>query len=246
MSRLYGISYDKSKWSIRGSRDTGYRIVNKNSFDSYTLRGDIIGIEQISDDEFLVYRRVMRDEWQIVRLKFDTNTHEVYQLYCKKFCHFNFLNEDTIIFDKDAHVLGAVLYHISSNTEDNSLNRLFGSEPDCRLIQSRYIRLLYDDVENDEYPTSLFVEYKFSSYPLDICAYLQVILDANTLTPISPAYSSLRDKYFYLDDSLTLGQIAKEDSYYSGVIGRSLSSFYSKGTLKTSTDLLNIAKEVKS
>lgn len=246
MSRLYEISYDKNQWSIRGSRDTGYRIVNKKNYDSCTLRGDIIGIEQVSDNEFLVYRRIMRDEWQIVRFKFDTNTHEVYQVYCKEFRHFNFLNEDTIIFDKDAHILGATLYHISSNAEDDALNHLLSDEPDCRLIQSRYIRLLYDDVESDEYPTALFVEYKFSSFPLDICAYLQVVLDAHTLAPISPAYSSLRDKYFYLDDSLTLGQIAKEDSYYAGFIGSFLSSIYSEDNTKSPTDLLNMAKEMKS
>lgn len=246
MSRLYEISYDKSQWSIRGSRDTGYRIVNKKNYDSCTLRGDIIGIEQVSDDEFLVYRRIMRDKWQIVRFKFDTNTHEVCQVYCKEFRHFRFLNEDTLIFDKDDHVLGATLYHISSNTEDDALNHLLSDEPDCRLIQSRYIRLLYDDVENSEYPTFLFVEYKFRSYPFDICAHLQVILDAHTLAPISPVYSSLRDKYFYLNDSLTFRQIAKEDSYYASVIGDFLSSFYSKGTTKTPTDLLNMAKEMKS
>ncbi len=246
MSRLYEISYDKNQWSIKGSRDSGYQIVNKKNFDAYALYGDIIGIEQISDDEFLVFSRIMRNKWQIARLKFDTNTHKAYQLYRKEFCHFNFLNEDTIIFDKDFYVLGATLYHISSNTEDDALNHILSDEPDCRLIHCRYIQLLYDDIENDEYPTSLYVKYQFSSYPLDICAYLQVVLDAHTLAPITPAYSSLRDKYFYLDDSLTLGQIAKEDSYYAGFIGSYLSSFYSKDNTKTPDDLLNIAKEVKS
>lgn len=246
MSRLYEISYDKNQWSIRGNRDTGYRIVNKTNFASCALNGDVIGIEQITKNEFLVYRRIMRDKWQIVRLKFDTTSRQVSRLYVKEFRHFDFLTEDTIIFDKDAHVLGATLYHISSNTEDDALNHLLSSEPDCRLIESRDIRLLYDKVKDSEYPSALFVEYKFSSFPFDICAYLQVVLDVHTLTPISPAYSSLRDKYFYLNDSLTLGQIAKEDSYYASVIGHRLSDFYSKGTTKTPTELLNMAKEVTS
>jgi len=240
MSRLYEICYDKNQWSIRGSQDTGYRIVNKKNFDFCVLGGDIIGIEQISDDEFLVYRRIMRDKWHIIRLKFDFNSHTVFEIYHKEFHDFHFLTEDTLIFD------GATLYHISSNTEDDSLNHLLSSEPDCRLTKSRCIELLYDNIKNDEYPTSLFVEYKFLSYPFDICAYLQVVLDAHTLAPISPAYSSLRDKYFYLDESLTLRQIAKEDSYYAGIIGGFLSDFYSKGSTKTPTDLLNMAKKTKS
>lgn len=246
MSRLYEISYDKSQWSIRGSRDTGYQIVNKRNFDSCVLHGDVIGIEQISDNEFLIYRRIMRDKWQIVRFKFDETNHTVYKSYCKNFSEFDFLTEDTIIFDKDSHVLGATLYHISSNTEDDSLNHLLSSEPDCRLIETRYIDLLYDNVENNKYPTALFVNYKFRSFPLNICAHLQVVLDVHTFAPITPAYSSLRDKYFDLNDSLTLGQIAKEDSYYAGFIGSYLSSLYSEDNTKTPDDLLNMAKEVKS
>lgn len=75
MNKLYPISYDKSQWTIQGNRDTGYQILNKTSFDSCTLNGDVIGIEQIIDNEFLVYRRIMRDKYQIVRLKFDTTSH---------------------------------------------------------------------------------------------------------------------------------------------------------------------------
>lgn len=106
--------------------------------------------------------------------------------------------------------------------------------------------MLYDKAKDSEYPSALFVEYKFKSFPFDICAYLQVVLDVHTLTPISPAYISLRDKNFYLNESLTLRQIAKEDSYYAGVICNFLSDLYSKSTIKTPTDLLNIAKEVTS
>lgn len=34
MSRLYGISYNEKQWNIRGSRNTGYILVNKKTFDS--------------------------------------------------------------------------------------------------------------------------------------------------------------------------------------------------------------------
>lgn len=239
-SRLYDISYNEKQWSIRGSRDTGYKLVNKKTFDSCSISGDIIGIEQISDDEFLVYRRVMHDEWQIVRIKFDVSIHRVFELYRKEFRHFNFLTEDIIIFDKDAHVLGATLYSISKNEEYDTLNHILSSEPDCRLIKDRRITLLYEDPEEDEYPTALYVEYQFNSYPLNICAYLQVVLDVNTFKPIRPVYSTLRDKYFDLsDESITLGQIAKEDSYYANKIGNFLSAFYSKDNRKDLKELLS-------
>lgn len=241
MCRLYDLSYNQNQWCILGSQHAGYRIVNQKNSDSYYVGEDIIGIEQIFDDEFLIFRRA-EDDLQIVRYKFDTNIHKVQQLYCKTFYDFEFLTEDTIIFDKDSRESLATLYHISSNTEDDALNQILGFELDYRLIEKQSICLLHDDVAGSEYPTALFVEYKFNSYPLDICAYLQVVLDTHTLAPISPAYSSLRNKYFYFDESVTLRQIAKEDSYYASVIGHFLSKFYSEGTTKTPTDLLNMAK----
>lgn len=240
MSRLYDISYNDEQWILRGSRHTGYKLVNKKTFDSCSISGDIIGIEQVSDDEFLVYRRVMRDEWQIYKLKIDTFSHKTFELYRKEFRHFNFLTEDLIIFDKGNHVLGATLYSISQNTEYDTLNHLLSSDPDCRLIKNRQIKLLYENPEQDEYPTALYVEYQFNAYPLDICAYLQVVLDVNTFKPICPVYSTLRDKYFDIDDTITLGQIAKEDSYYANIIGGFLSSFYSKDNRKDLEELLSM------
>lgn len=238
MSRLYEISYNDNQWNITGSRDTGYTLIHRIALVSRKISGDIIGIEQVTDDEFLVYRRIMRDEWQIIRFKFDILKDKAYQLYRKEFRKFNFLTEDLIIFNKDAHVLGATLYSISKNAEYDTLNHILSSESDCRLIKDRRITLLYENPEEDEYPTALYVEYQFNSYPLNICAYLQVVLDVNTFKPIYPVYSTLRDKYFDLsDESITLGQIAREDSYYANRIGNFLSAFYSEDSRKDLEEL---------
>lgn len=239
MSRLYDICYNKEQWNIRGSRDTGYSIVHKKTFYSCPIYGDIIGIEQVSDDEFLVYRRVMRDEWQIVRLKLDVSNFKVDELYRKNFRNFRFLTKDIIIFDRDARSLGATLYSISNNEEYDTLNHILSSEPDCRLIKDRKIELLYENPDSDEYPTALYIEYNFSQYSLDICAYLQVLLDVNTFKPIRPVYSTLRDKYFYINDTVTLGQIAKEDSHYAEIIVDFLRDFYSNDNRKDLKELNN-------
>lgn len=248
--RLYDISYDAEQYDIRGNKDTGhYDIVNKETFDHYTL-GGVIGIEQISCDEFLVYRRgLWCDEFEIVRLKFDTQSHLIYKLYCKKFHKFDFLTKDIIIFDKNNPSSG-ILYSISNNTEYDSFNHVLGSEPDCYTIKGREVEFLYKNKYIDEYctmeypiatdyPIALSIIYSFWSQPIEIGAYLQVVLDVNTLKPISAAYSSLRDKYFYLDDPTTLGKIAREDSIYAKIIGKALSEFYSKSTLKDVNELIN-------
>lgn len=237
MSRLYEIGINKKQWIFRGCRNTGYELINKETYDSFSL-GNVIGIEQVSNDTFLVHRCIRRNRWQIEKLVFIKPSHKIYQMYCKEFRSFCFLTENHILFDKDFHSLNPTLYCIRNNTEDDFLNRLLGCRLDWKLIKYRYITLLYQTPEEDTYPTALLLEYKFNSHPLDIGAYLQVILDVPTLAPISPVYSSLRDKYFDLDGSISLGQIAMEDSRYAYHNG----SFYAKGTRKSPTDLLNMAR----
>lgn len=96
MSRLYEIKCNEEQWIVKGSRDTGYEIVDKITFECYTISGDVIGIEQISYDEFLIHRRTMRDDWQILRLKLQGSTIVEYK---HTFKHFDFLTDDIIIFD---------------------------------------------------------------------------------------------------------------------------------------------------
>ncbi|MCI8345924.1 MAG: hypothetical protein HFJ42_08315 [Clostridia bacterium] len=244
MSRLYDFNYNEDQWKISGSRDIGYTFVNKKTSSSCVIsKAGIIGVEQISDDNFLVLRSLDIDELEIVRFKIDTVNTQTYQLYRKEFQYFEFLTKDLIIFNKDNHVFGATLYSISKNREYDTLNHLFGSEPDCKLIKGREIELVYENPEKDEYPTALYVEYNFSSYHLDICAYLQVILDVNTFKPIGPVYSTLRDKYFYIDDTTTLEQIAKEDSHYARIINDFLVELYSKDNRKDVNELVNMKKQ---
>ena len=101
MMRLHGISCNEEQWCVKGNRDDGYTLVNRTTLDSYSISEDVIGIEQISDDTFLVYRRI-RDEWQINRVKLSDD--KVVREYHHEFQHFNFLTEDVIIFDKENRI----------------------------------------------------------------------------------------------------------------------------------------------
>lgn len=107
--RLYEIKCNEEQWNIRGSRDEGYIIVNTRTFECYSIPGDVIGIEQITDDTFLIYRRTMRDEWQILRLKLQGSKLVEYK---HNFKHFKFLTDDIIIFDYEDGCHGSELYCI--------------------------------------------------------------------------------------------------------------------------------------
>ena len=242
MSRLYGISYNDQQWCVKGSREDGYTLINKTTFDSYSIRGDVIGIEQITDDEFLVYRLISWDEWE------PGNSYQIARILLKGreavvtfeytfYHHFHFLTEDIIIFD-DA----ALLYSIKKNEKDDRLNHLFSENKslhDRRLIRDRNIKFLYTNKE-DLYPSCLLLEYRLNTHLFDTTEYLQVILDSSTLLPISPVYSTLRDKYFTLSSTLTLGQLVEEENRYMYIIGSFLHDLYSKDNRKSSDDMLNM------
>lgn len=162
MSRLYDINYDKEKWVINGNRDTGYQIVRKETFTSYLVGRDIIGIEQVTDDAFLVYRRTMRNEWSIARIRL-TATGKVCE-YEHSFKNSDFLTDDTIIFDKNSCVF-ATVYSINNNCEIPIIYSIISKSsnlPDARFCKSRKIDL-YRNSKSLEYPSHLFVEYELSS-----------------------------------------------------------------------------------
>ena len=197
MSRLYEISYNSDQWVIKGSRDDGYTLVNKETFDSFVLTGDIIGIEQILKDTFLVYRRIQRSRWQIYRLK-TIGAISILE-FKQDFGHFYFLSDDTILFDN------RMVYSISQNAEIDVPNSL----------------LHFNDISVEDTLDGkrvMFIEHKIMSTQLPNL-YVLVIVDATTFKPVSQAFSSLRNKLFTLTDEFTFDKLVDEDEYYARVIG---------------------------
>lgn len=241
--RLYGISYNENQWSVKGSRDSGYTIVNKITFESYSISGDVIGIEQLTDDTFLVHRRTMRDEWQILRLKLQGSQIVEYK---HTFNHFEFLTDDIIIFDYQDSSHGAELYCISKNTEENDLNHLISGNTDrhdASYVYHRDITLLYEN-NDDEYPIYLHVNYRLN-HTFHCKEHLQLILDANSLKPVTPVYSTLRDKYFTLSDSFTLKDLVEEETSYLWIIDDFLESFYNTANTKSTEELLSMIEKTE-
>lgn len=241
--RLYEIKCNEEQWSIKGSRDEGYIIVDKITFESYSIPGDVIGIEQITDDTFLIHRRTMRDEWQILRYKLQGTKFFEYK---HEFNHFSFLTEDIIIFDYTDGCHGAELYCISKNLQINDLNHLISGNTDkhdASYLYNRKITLLYEN-EDDEYPIYLSVNYRLSN-TFHCIEYLQFILDVNSLKPVTPVYSTLRNKYFTLNDSLTLKDLVEEENSYLRIIDNFLAELYNTANTKSTEELLSMIQKTE-
>ncbi len=244
MKRLYGISCNEEQWCVKGNRDNGYKLVNRTTLDSYSISGNVIGIEQILDDTFLVYRqRFMRDDWQISREKLSDG--KVIREYHHEFQYFNFLTEDVIIFDKDKALAG-ILYSISQNCEMDTMNHMLHDDSrihDASCLSKRYITFLYD-TEDSDYPSLLLVDYKpISTHRSE--EYLQVFFDPNSLQPLSPVYSTLRNQYLTLTESYTLKEIMKEENHYLSIIDDFLYNLYQKDNRKSTEELLSMLETKK-
>ena len=196
MSRLYDITYNKEQWACQGSRNFGgYVFVNKKTLKSYPITGDIIGIEQIDDNSFLVYRRIMRDRWQISRVVFDSGCSSL--IFSEEFKKFYFLSEDTILFD------GKCVYSISKNCR----------VPEFEWLKSYDLEVYTDEKKNSTY---LLVKKKLH-YSDDNC--VQVFVDAQTFKPVTHASSSLRNNHHItLSDEFTFYDLVKEDERYARII----------------------------
>ncbi|MBP3255090.1 MAG: hypothetical protein J6M60_01165 [Clostridia bacterium] len=196
MSRLYEISCNEEQWIIKGDRDHGYKLVNKKTYDAFNINGDVIGIEQILDDTFLVYKRIERYRWQIYRFKIIGTKSELE--FKQDFEHFCFLSDDTILFDN------RMIYSISQNAE----------------VEVPHSLLHLNDISVEETLDGkkvMFVKHNIVSTELPNL-YVLVIVDAVTFKPVSQAFSSLRNKLFTLTDEFTFDMLVNEDEHYSYII----------------------------
>ena len=191
MSKLYEISYNKRQWNITGSRETKYILLNLSTNKGYVACGDIIGICQVTDDEFLIHRRIQRYKWQILRVQFKDDDSKV--LFSKDFEHFYFLTDDTILFDN------YLVYSISKNKEVKEFDWLKWKHFELKKINDSTVLLLNARHGNNN-------------------DRVTVLVDIETFKPISQVYSSLRDSFFDVQTSEDVVKIINEDARYIDII----------------------------
>lgn len=73
----------------------------------------------------------------------------------------------------------------------------------------------------------------------------QLILDINSLKPVTPVYSTLRNKYFTLSDSLTLKDLVEEENHYLLIIDDFLNKLYNTANTKITEELLSMIEKTE-
>ena len=201
MSRLYGIKADEKRWEFIEIDNTNYHIyklIDKEKKDVYYFN-NVIGIEQVALDEFLVYRKVNYEDFEISRYKLQNSTFDI--LFTKRFNQFHFINDDRIMFT------------YWGNTGPYRCSGIYSIKDNKILEEAKWLDgtsiTVYNDSENSN-QIKLYAEEEISSYKLNNPKLLFTI-NPNTLQPNSDCYSQLRDSFIKVSTKEDIENIKLEE-----------------------------------
>ena len=196
MHRLYEAKVDGERWSILEISKENYhtyRLIDRKEKERYYLIG-IIGVEQVGEDEFLVYKKSYDNKFEISRQK--VHNADFKELFIKRFSKFEFINDDTIMFSdwlKHGGYSCSGFYSIKENKMLEEGKWLVGKS--------------IETYEDDSNKKQLYVE--------DEIAFTDKLLlytvDSDTLEPNSDCYSETRNSYIKISSKEDLLKIYEED-----------------------------------
>lgn len=202
MSRLYEAKIiDENRWEvIETDKDyyNSYKLKDKKKGFYYSLSG-IIGFEQVTEDEFLVYNRVSYDDFEIARYKLQGNKR--IKAFSKQFSNFYFISDDKLLFT------------YWGNSGPYRCSGVYSIEKDCLIEEANWLKgavieILFDK-ENQKI-VNLYIEKEIFSYALQRQKVLFTV-DPNTLQPNSDCYSQLRDSFIKVTCKEDIDKIISDD-----------------------------------
>ena len=199
MGRLYNAKIIDKRWKYD-------KINEKNNYPTYTIKDtkeyysydlyNIIGFEQVSENEFLVYKRHDYDNFEIVRYEFKKG--KKIEKFSEIINGFEFLSSDNLMLtymtnSATEHVKG--IYSISKNNYVPEAKWLDMAEVNEYQIDGKS-KLLFSKIVDSEN------EVIFSIKP-------------KTFEPNGLCYSTLRDSYIKVKTAKDVENLISEDQRYS-------------------------------
>ena len=194
MVRLSGAKYNGDEWEVEKKETkyyNNYKIINKEDGYAYELFC-VIGFEQVSKDEFLVYKISKGEDFAIERYKMTDGVEK--NIYSKDIYSFDFISDDNILLKRisnDAREYIDSVYSISKNEELENARWL----KYARIIGKQDGKLLLNKTTyRDE--------------------KLLFAVDAIKLDVEPLCYSTLRDSYIEVKNKDDIVRIIHEDDEY--------------------------------
>lgn len=201
MSRLYGAQVDEERWRVtlinNNDNYDSYKLVDKKNEEIYFFNY-IIGLEQVADNEFLVYRRLL-DDFAIERYKIQKS--KFIKLFEKRFSKFDFITDDRILFT------------YWGNTGPYRCGGIYSIKDNNMLKEADWLKYNAIEIHKDnKHPEKikLYVEKNIYSHKLNN-PKLTFTVDPNTLKPGSLCYSQLRDLTIKVSSKEDIDKIELED-----------------------------------
>lgn len=235
MNRLYDARVDEKRWKIDLTDNEyykSYKLIDKEKEEIYFLN-HIIGLEQVAEDEFLVYKRANYDDFELARYKLQNS--KFYQLYSKKFSQFHFISDDRILFT----------YRV--NNGPYRCNGIYSIKENKILEESKWLNgVLIGIFESDssQNEIKLYVEEELPSYKLHNPKLLFTV-DPNTLQPNSDCYSQLSNSYIKASSKEDIEIIRVEEQKNLKIIEQQMYQKEREQLEKAKTKILKIKTKTK-
>ena len=233
MERLYKTKIlNENTWkfnALRTKKVDDYLLHTYKLFNNYTNKvyviGHVIGFEQLTDDEFFIFRRIGGDYFEIQRLKL--NNGEINILFRKNFNKFDVLDDDRILFkfwnsNSNSYCFDGVYSISQSNMENHSLWLEKLNFETIKDKDNNIDKLLFEEdihVNKDNYK-------------------LIFTVDPNTFNP-TKCYSSLRNKFFEIKSDDEYSMIKRNDKKYAKIMSDILTQNEIDQEKKVKEKLLN-------
>lgn len=209
MSRLHDVKVDEKRWKIveiDNKNYHSYRLIDKEREEIYFLN-HIIGLEQVADDEFLIFDRANWDRFRIARYKAENS--RLSKLFEGFFSNFYFITDDRILFtywdNAGSYRIGGI-YSIKDNGY---------VEDDGKWLDSASIEVF--NYEDNPDKIGLYVEEEIYSRKLGNPKLLFTVSPSD-LEPNSDCYSELRGSFIKVNSKKDIQDIKSEEQEYIRVI----------------------------
>lgn len=215
MDRFNSITFDERSWTVEHDNcKNGYYFCNHahslSYFRSCFLKDfGIVGIEHVSHSTFLIYSK-FNDFYEITRIHILKDTYEI-QYTNLSYRNILSLSKNTILI---MNLECPVVYNVKTN-----------SKVDLPFFQVTSFSVLEKDGKNYLYCNKSMLSNNKKFKSID---FLHFVLDAETLQPVLPVFSTLRGNFIDLDSFADIPKFIETEQYYKQIVDDQLSLINSR------------------
>ena len=226
MSRLYEVRVDDKRWKVKTLESEGYpsyMLKDTEECCSYSFYS-IIGLEQVTENEFLIFERSSGNDFAIKRYRLNEGNKKL--IFDVKISGFEFISDDNIM----------LMYF--TNSASKNIKGIYSISQNKLLDEAKWL----DYATVEEYNVNNEEKLLFSHNVIgDNKIFFTVNIDTLESGPM--CYSTLRDSFINISSNEDIKKIIDEDRKYNSIISDYMFTQRLKAKEKVKEKLLKNVKE---